>query len=304
MKRNLLFMAVAAIAITSSAKVPEIIASQTNDTDAMAIYNAMDEFEQNFPDGFSSVNYDGYPDGIKVIARRIDFPIHNEKDVTPIMNVFDSITTSPNARRIVVKDINSNRSLRVYKMKDGDNINIDLSNVNGPNFSTSMAIDYVKNNSITIVQNWTLRNSRTYGAANFSALDNYIEKLRTFPSTITEKLQLTEQTDCGGALRLRVSEPKSENKLDCTRLVAFDSPVSNWIELHHVFMSYLGADANISLTYTRGSRTVTLVDLSQKKIYAARYRSVSDSQKGILTVLVANYDCDTPFLPDNWAVIR
>jgi len=304
MKRNLLFAAAAAVAFMAQAELPGAIASQAKDTDAIAVFNAMDRFEEAFPDGFSSINYDAYPDGNKVIARRIDlFAIRDCAATAALLAVFDSITATPDARRIVVKDIDTHRSLRAYKMKDGDDMSIDLSAINSPGFMTSAAIDRRENGNITVVQNWTFPTRGRYGAANLSALDKRIEKLRGISGAITEKLQLSERIDCGGALRLRASEARSENTLDCNRLIVPDSPVDRWIDLHHLFMSYLGADANISLTYTRGSRMVTLVDLSRKKIYAARYRASND-HAGVLTVLTADYDSASPFLPYNWATSR
>jgi len=304
MKRNLLFAAAAVLAVTASAELPENLASQAKDNDAIAIFNAMDRFEEAIPDGFSSINYDAYPDGTKVIARRSDLPaVRNSAAETALINLFDSITAKPDARKIVVKDIDTHRSLRAYKLKDGDDMSIDLSAINGPGFMTSAAVERRENGDITIVQNWTFPTSGTYGAANLSALDKQIEKLRDTSGAITEKLQLAERVDCGGALRLRASVQQAEKTLDSNRLTIPDCSVFTWIDLHHSFMSYFGADANISLTYVRGPRMVTLVDLTRKKIYAARYRSTNDNA-GTLTVLTADYTTADPFLPDNWATAR
>lgn len=292
--KKLLAIALAAVSLAASAALPANLRKQIKDTDALAFFNAMDDFENTHPDGFSLVTYDSYPDGRKVIGRRIDY--WNRPANTPAINricaVFDSITAAPNPNRIVVRNINGDSQLRVYKLKDSaDDYVFDLSS-SANDGSTSACIN--RGDRLLIAQNWTIPTGKIQGKTDLKSLNNEIRNLSKTKGAFSSRVTFSERRSSTG-LRLRNEAPVTSNTLDCERIIIPDARVQQWIDLHHRFMESLGAEGDISLTYNRNNRMVTLVDMAEKTVYAARLSGKT------LTILIGRYK-DTPFLPDNWAV--
>lgn len=293
--KKLLAIAIAAVSLAASATLPANLRKQIKDTDALAFFNAMDDFENTHPDGFSLVTYDSYPDGRKVIGRRIDY--WNRPANTPAINricaVFDSITAAPNPNRIVVRNINGDSQLRVYKLKDSaDDYVFDLSSSAANDGSTSACIN--RGDRLLIAQSWTIHTGKIQGKTDLKSLNNEIRNLSKTKGAFSSRVTFAERRASAG-LRQRNEAPVTSNTLDCERIIIPDARVQQWIDLHHSFMESLGADGDISLTYNRNNRMVTLVDMAEKTVYAARLSGKT------LTILIGRYK-DTPFLPDNWAV--
>lgn len=292
--KKLLAIALAAVSLAASATLPANLRKQIKDTDALAFFNAMDDFENTHPDGFSLVTYDSYPDGRKVIGRRIDYwnrPV-NTPAINRICAVFDSITAAPNPNRIVVRNINGDSQLRVYKLKDSaDDYVFDLSS-SANDGSTSACIN--RSDRLLIAQSWTIHTGKIQGKTDLKSLNNEIRNLSKTKGAFSSRVTFSERRSSTG-LRLRNEAPVTSNTLDCERIIIPDARVQQWIDLHHRFMESLGAEGDISLTYNRNNRMVTLVDMAEKTVYAARLSGKT------LTILIGRYK-DTPFLPDNWAV--
>lgn len=293
--KKLLAIALAAVSLAASAALPANLRKQIKDTDALAFFNAMDDFENTHPDGFSLVTYDSYPDGRKVIGRRIDY--WNRPANTPAINricaVFDSITATPNPNRIVVRNINGDSQLRVYKLKDSaDDYVFDLSSSAANDGSTSACIN--RGDRLLIAQSWTIPTGKIQGKTDLKSLNNEIRNLSKTKGAFSSRVTFAERRG-STALRQRNEAPVTSNTLDCERIIIPDARVQQWIDLHHRFMESLGAEGDISLTYNRNNRMVTLVDMAEKTVYAARLSGKT------LTILIGRYK-DTPFLPDNWAV--
>lgn len=307
--KRFLFIALTAVAAAFPLKayddLPQNLLRHTTDTDAHAFYQAMNALEDEHPDGMSLVTYDSYPDGIKVISRRIDLPGYsicvNGADVyTPIDRicaVFDSITATPDSNRLVIKNINGrNTQTRVYKLRESpDDMTIDLSATSVPGGTSACVI---RDGNLVVAQNWTIRTGEPQGKPDMKALNDAIAALTAKDGSYLMKLTMHEQQLNAGLLRSRLRQQKSVNKLECTRVNIPNAPVQDWIDLHHVFMDYVGAEGDISLTYNRNERLVTLVDMAAHRIYAARYYNTRG-----LYILVGTYT-DTPFLPAGWETAR
>ncbi len=306
MKRLLFIAAIAASVVsTASAKVPETLRRQSTDTDAIAFFNAMDDFETANPDGISVVTYDSYPDGTKVIMRRIDYSRNDDEPQERICAVFDSITAKPDPNRIAMRNISGKMSLvRVYKMKESPNDNtIDLSSNSGSvEAGTAACINIV--NGVTIAQNWTIHTDHPQGAPNLKKLNDAINALAKEKDTVRRFDYSDAPRPNRGGLRMRDPEPIT-NHLEYDRIFLPDASVQQWIDLRHTFMESLGADGDISLTYYRQYRMVTLVDMATKTVYAAEFHSNAPEggKPGMLTILVGHY-VEEPFLPVDWATLR
>lgn len=246
--KKLLAIAVAAVSLAASAALPANLRKQIKDTDALAFFNAMDDFENTHPDGFSLVTYDSYPDGRKVIGRRIDY--WNRPANTPAINricaVFDSITATPNPNRIVVRNINGDSQLRVYKLKDSaDDYVFDLSS-SANDGSTSACIN--RGDRLLIAQSWTIPTGKIQGKTDLKSLNNEIRNLSKTKGAFSSRVTFAERRG-STALRQRNEAPVTSNTLDCERIIIPDARVQQWIDLHHRFMESLGAEGDISLTY-------------------------------------------------------
>lgn len=298
MRIKLLTLALAAI--TATAQLPDDLKSQATDTDAAAFFLAMDRVEKEFPDATSQATYDAYPDGVKIITRRIDITVDNAKLTDYICHVFDSITALPNADRIVAKNSIGNKMSRVYKIKtDPYDNTVDLSDLTAINSSSAAAV-VKQGNNITIVQSWTINSNRRLGAPDLKALNNRIAKLQEQNNTtvFTTKQDYTESKSNG--VRVRKSHDQKTDYVDIKHITFYNTNVSNWINLHHQFMAYLGANANISLTYMRNERYVTITDYANKTIYAAKYSQSAIAGNGSLYVALAKYSGQQPYIPSNW----
>lgn len=301
--KRLIFIALAAAAALSPKAyddLPPALLRHVTDTDAHAFFKAMNDFEDTHADGLSLATYDSYPDGTKVISRRIDFANYFVASIASpidrICAVFDSITAIPNENRLTVRNIDGNRQSRVYKLKESvDDMTIDLSATSTPG-STSACV--IRDGNLVIAQNWTIPTGRPQGKPDLKALNDAIADLAAQNGAFTTRLTLREHQNNAGDLRRRYAEPESDNKLVCRRITIPKATTQQWIDLHHVFMDYFGADGDLSLTYIRNQRMVTLVDMASKRIYAARF----SSNRG-LVILVGDYTGE-PFLPNGWDTAR
>lgn len=300
MKRLLSIAAIAALtAATAPAKVPETLRRQTSDTDAVAFYNAMDDFEAANPDGTTLVTYDSYPDGTKVISRRIDWHIRNTPALQRICAVFDSITAKSDPKKIAIRNINGNNEVRIYKLKESDNdITVDFSGGTSKIGATSACINIGAD--VVLAQNWTVRTGKKQGSPDLKRLARAIEALAAEKGARTLKGTAGERSDNHQSRNsLRQRRSSGDNRMEYERTVLKNAGVHQWINLHHVFMESVGADGNISLTYERRDRMVSLIDQANKTIYTACYTANSDSS-GRLVILTGKYTGE-PFLPAGWA---
>lgn len=305
MKRLLFIAAIAASVVSAaSAKVPETLRRQSTDTDAIAFFNAMDDFETANPDGMSVVTYDSYPDGTKVISRRIDL-FSGNISLDRICAVFDSITSKSDPNRIALRNINGKMSqVRVYKIKESaDDNTIDFSSNGGSVAGNTSACISNSGGDLIIAQNWTIHTNRRQGAPNLKKLNDAINALAKEKGVIRETNYSDAPRPNTGGLRMRDLRPIT-NHLEYDNIFLPDASVQQWIDLHHTFMESLGADGDISLTYYRKYRMVTLVDMATKTIYAATFASNAPEggAPGMLAILVGRY-VEEPFLPQTWATM-
>ncbi len=107
-------------------------------------------------------------------------------------------------------------------------------------------------------------------------------------------------------LRLRDNETNPEEKVIGRRVIDTKSNAQEWIKTYDLFMAHFGSNANISLTYYRSKRMVTLIDYETKTIYAASFKAQNPSKysTGTLNMIIAHYSGDTPYLPANWTTAK
>ncbi len=304
--RKILLTAALATITTAMAELPLDLQPQVTDTDAKAFFLAMDQVEREFPDATSEVTYDTYPDGVKIITRRIDLPMIGEdaklmnKLSNYICNVFDSITATPDANRMVVNNFRGETMNRVYKIKSDPYDNtVNMSDLTDISSSAAAAV-VIQNNVLTIAQSWTITTDKRLGAPNLTALIRVIQRLVDDKDAKKVTTHDDYSNPSSNGVRIRKNREPVTDHVEVEQITLHNTNVSNWINLHHQFMAYLGANANISLTYWRNERMVTLTDYDNKTIYAAKYTASAIPRNGSLYIATAKYSGQQPYLPVNW----
>lgn len=304
MKKHLMLAAAALSAMTLEAKMPEPMRSQVSNNDAIEIFDSMDNFEQTYRDFTSNFAYDCYADGTKTFERRIWASyLGNEngpqqlKDIMKFTTLYYDIIERPSPRRLAMSEDNGLKSQRLVYVVAADSSRtprIDLTKLRSSNsevFVYETTPDY-----FSIFQYLTSEPASTpAGAANLSALDNRIGELAAFPRAASTAASFSEQTRASGALRTQSDLYEMSNSTSGTLYsIKPERLTGDWIDLYNLFYDHIGKNENISMTYDRNSRFVSLQDLAAKRIIAACY------DHGIIYIFDGTYTSDTPYLPTDW----
>lgn len=295
MKKTLLLLALTGLSVSGTATDVKTLERQSGDSDAAAIYRAMERFENDMNDITHRVQYVGSADGRKAIIWHIgenNPGINSVKHFARFWDVADSVLSKDNPDYITVRYENriDSRSIgyRIKKSKNDTNTNIDLRNPDTYN-RNALGAD-ITERSMVIIQNWVFETHRTLKEASLAPLDKEIAKLKKSAGAKSSDVTFVNKANTG---ILDIAYTQSSEKISGERVV-IPNAVRQWINLHHVFMDYVGADANIQLDYKRADRSVTLVDFQSKRIYAAKFH------RNNLIIFSATYN-STPFLPSDWA---
>ncbi|MDE6278843.1 MAG: hypothetical protein K2M05_02615 [Paramuribaculum sp.] len=297
MKKTAALLYALCIFLPSQAIMPDDLRRYAEkDGEQMAIFDAMDRAEQDDPDSMDKITYDAYPDGRRVISRQLSYAPKSRKR---LFEVFDSLLNIPNPQRFAFKSENS----IVYQFGVNDASRPLVINLGSDNTSTLKNVAAITTgNMFTVAQSWTIDLSRFNTPGNFSTITEQFDQLAKKRDSFTKNVTFPIQTSQGGILRLRDNETSPEEKVTGRRVIDTKSNALEWIHTYDLFMEHFGTDENISLTYYRNKRMVTLIDYETKTIYAACFKAETPSKtaNGTLIMLIAQYSGSTPYLPSNW----
>lgn len=297
MKKTAALLYTLCIFLPSQATMPDDLRRfAEKDGEQMAIFDAMDRAERDDPDSMEKITYDAYPDGRRVISRQLS---HAPKSRKRLFEVFDSLLNIPNPQRFAFKSDNS----IVYQFGVNDvskPLVIDLGSDNASMLKNVAAI--TTGNMFTVAQSWTIDISRFNTPGNFSNITEQFDRLAKKGGSFTKNVTFPIQVSRGGMLRLRDNETNPEEKVTGQRVIDVKANALDWIHTYDLFMEHFGSNENISLTYYRNKRMVTLIDYDTKTIYAACFKAEYPnlSSTGTLIMLIAQYSGSTPYLPANW----
>lgn len=301
MKKTAALLYALCIFLPSQATMPDDLRRYAEkDGEQMAIFDAMDNAERDNPDSMDKITYDAYPDGRRVISRQL---FHAPKSRKRLFEVFDSLLNIPNSRRFAFKSDNS----IVYQFGVNDvstPLVIDLGSDNASTLKNVAAI--TTGNMFTVAQSWTIDLSRFNTPGNFSTITEQFDRLAGEGGSYIMDVTFPIETSRGGMLRLRDNERSPEEKVTGRRVVGTKSNGPEWIKTYDLFMEHFGTNENISLTYYRNKRMVTIIDYDTKTIYAASFKAQNPSKysNGTLYMIIAHYSGDTPYLPANWTTAK
>lgn len=300
MKKLFLLISAACFIFPAGATLPDYLRRYADkDGDQMAVFTAMDRLEDENRDSMHKINYDAYPDGRRFLSRQIINQLNTHK-TKRIYAVFDSIISRPNTQRFAFK--NDNTVVCQFGATDMNNLVVDFTDSGFAAQKNASAIT-MKGNLLYVAQAWTINTPEPTTDGNFTAINNQFNKIADKAHSFVKDFNCSIQTSPGGVLRLRDNETDSDNKVTGKRVIYTKATTREWIHTYDLFMEHFGANENISLSYYRYKRTVTLIDYSSKTIYAAYFRPdiPNTDSNGTLTVLIATYSGPHPYLPENWA---
>lgn len=304
MKKILLFISATCTILSAGAAMPENLRRYAEkDADQMAIFDAMDRAEDYTRDSMNKITYDAYPDGKRNISRQLTNTLAFEsarKSVRELNAVFDSIISQPNPQCFVFK--NDNTIICQFRPAEANSMIVDFSDSNFAAQKNASAFT-TRSGYMDAAQSWTITTDMPVQTGDFTAIKNQFDKIAARQHSIKQNVRFPIQAAQGGALRLRDHEIQSDNQVIGKRVIDAKASTSDWIHTYDLFMAHFGADEDISLTYYRNKRMVTLINYTTKTIYAACFRSdiPNMASNGTLTILIADYTGPIPYLPENWA---
>lgn len=266
MKKILTLAFFAVMAVTAMAKMPAQARKLVNSTRVEILYDAMDAFDAKFPDSFSDFEYSCSADGRIFFGRRImgklDFPpLYTADKMVPVLEKFD---------KTVMDSIVQLRST-YYSYKVTGECGREESK------PRSYACAYRYNPSRP-VGNFEMDDAF---AARSSAPDGYVESgalsWKDDYFMIAQEVIVDTDTRCGAPdmsaiARFFNSMPDRQKKGRAHIARKKTRSANDWRKLYALFCAHVWTRKNISISYSRADRTISLTDRANCKVYTARYR--------------------------------
>lgn len=266
MKKILTLAFLSVLAVTAMAKMPAQARKLVNSTRVEILYDAMDAFDAKFPDSFSDFEYSCSADGRIFFGRRImgklDFPpLYTADKMVPALEKF---------HKTVMDSVYQLRGTYFTYIATGDCF------VGGEK-PQHYACAY-RHNPARPVGNFEMDDAF---AARSSAPDGYVESgalsWKDDYFMIAQEVIVDTDTRCGAPdmsaiARFFNSMPDRQKKGRAHIARKKTRSANDWRKLYALFCAHVWTRKNISISYSRADRTISLTDRANRKVYTARYR--------------------------------
>lgn len=274
------------------------------------IYTVMGNFAtEGYNDALSELTYDCYPSGEKAFTRRFQVNINEHSadsvqitsELRRAVKGFDRVLASlPHSPKLRKLSRDSDGTLLRAYVKSANNV---ISN-NGDGYvgftdSTEGAMLRVKNGHVEMAQTFRVKTNDPL-ASDITPLGDKMtdfldELLQEFSSRETRMVEFEAEPRTSGIVRLRdiYANPEEVTKGVVTEFAGKDATTA-WEIISHDILSLVGENYDMSITYLRDRRLLTLQGHSSKSLMAACIKD------GVCYVFCGNYYGKQPFLPANW----
>lgn len=266
MKKFLTLAFLSVLAVTAMAKMPAQARKLVNSPRVEILYDAMDAFDAKFPDSFSDFEYSCSAGGRIFFGRRImgklDFPpLYTSDKMVPVLEKFD---------KTVMDSIAQFRSSYYSYRVTGECRKDD-------SLPKSYACAYRYNPSGP-VGNFEMADAL---AARSSAPDGYVESgalsWKDDYFMIAQEVIVDTDMHCGAPdmsaiARFFNSMPDRQKKGQAHFARKKTRSADDWRKLYALFCAHMWTRKDISISYSRADRTISLTDRANRKVYTARYR--------------------------------
>lgn len=279
----------------------------------ISIYETMGRFAINgYDDAVSELTYDCYPTGKKVLSRRLQVNMNEHLNDTADIKAwlgrtitdFDDVLASlPNSKEIkkISSDIDGNVT-RAYVRSTPGFISMGDGAVTGLG-STDIsegAILKVCDGNIEMAQTFRVKSDEPLVSDTLPLGENMSEILNELQSEYRNSesriVDFVAEPRNSGVIRLRDSYANSEEvtKGILWRVSGKKDALVAWETVLNDILAMVGEDYDMSLTYIRDRRLITMQGNRSKTLMAACYKD------GTCYVFSGGYFGKQPFLPSNW----
>ncbi|MCX4331702.1 MAG: hypothetical protein OSJ24_05855 [Muribaculaceae bacterium] len=281
-------------------------------------YELMAWFSQEgYNDALSELTYDCYPSGEKMFARRFQCNINEHPEYSSMIkseldcaiDKFDrllaSLPASPRIRK-VSSDVDG-ITIRAYAKSISEIASFNENTIGiGTNDITEGAVLKVNDGNIEMAQSFRVKNDNTTAAGEESLetkITNIVDKIHhDYPEADMRPAEFEFEPRNSGIIRLRNAYANSnETTIGIVHKITgknnttgLNNGVLAWEHISSDILAMVGEDYDMSITYVRGRRLVTLQDHKSKTILAACYKD------NTCYYFVGTYRGKQPFLPSNW----
>lgn len=268
MKKILTLAFLSVLAVTAMAKMPAQARKLVNSTRVEILYDAMDAFDAKFPDSFSDFEYSCSAHGRIFFGRRImgklDFPpLYTADKMRSALEKFKG-TTIDSIYALLEQE-------RYYTYMASGSAYPDKA------IKPYYACAY-RYNPAKPVGDFEISDAL---AARSSAPDGYVESgalsWKDDYFMIAQEVIVDTDTRCGAPdmsaiARFFNSMPDRQKKGRAHIARKKTRSADDWRKLYALFCAHVWTRKNISISYSRADRTISLTDRANCKVYTARYR--------------------------------
>lgn len=306
MKKSIILAASMLLWTGAHAEISPKLAKEINSSTVTEIYNAMDRFAADVDsDAFAEIMYDCWPDGRKMLTRRIQLPLapqnperaRQKKGFKDFCTAYDR--SNPGGSN-VRNTIDSISSVRLYEF--GIDPNAQSINRNAGKIVIAerkeAALASLRDNTIAIAQMLSYSTDKPDADAVSACADtltNMFNTLQQLPvSKGTRLAHFTAETKNSGILRVRSYMKEEDVTEGQVQYLSCSDAETIWNKIYDTYMSFMNYDADISLTYMRKNRMLMLYSPSNHIINAACLKD------NVIYLFTGTYSGNTPYLPSNW----
>ncbi len=273
------------------------------------IYQTMGNFAtEGYNDALSELTYDCYPSGEKAFTRRFHVRLNDLRadsaqitsELRRAVKGFDrmlaSLPPSPKLRK-VSRD-SDGTLLRAYVKSANSSVAADPAYI-GFTDSTEGAFLRVKNGHLEMAQTFRVKTNDPVAADSISPGDKMTaflyEATQKYPYRELRMVEFEAEPRTSGVIRLRdvYANPEEVTKGMVTEFTG-DAAIPAWNIISDDILSLVGENYDMSITYLRDRRLITLQGHSSKTLMAACLKD------GVCYVFCGSYYGKQPFLPANW----
>lgn len=314
MKKSIIISTLLLLCVGTHAELSPKLELEIDSKAASAIFKAMDRFiAETGPDAFSEITYDCWPDGHKQISRKIEIDMNQQgidkskyiKSFDKFCETYDQVIPRGKTTKNIIDSVNSVRAYMDRLDLNARQMNSTVGKAVRMEYREGALASTLNDNNLIIGQTITIYSAEPGDDAAKACNDTLAELFNnlkdTQPKCISGKKSFTAETKNSGMLRVR-SQMKKDNVTSGELLgLSTGDLASLWQKIYDTYMSFIGSDADISLTYQRKNHMLLLYSPTTRQINAACYKY------DMIYLFTGSYIGDNPYLPANWtytAVVR
>lgn len=253
---------IALTVLSASARMPERAARMMTTESTVMFYDAMDDFDAQFPDAISDIEYSCSPAGDICFGRRmtgkIDFPpLHTAEEIRPALEEIRHATDS--AKNLIGNRFVSYRASGSWDMiEDRETMHAGVYR-----FSPDKPVaEFTEKEALTA----------------FNRHPDYTEAAGHIADFISGEYSIMQEIIITSARR--ATAPDMTAILDFFNRLPSRSPGRNykkkasgkdWEKIYALFLDRMWTDEALTISYSRAQRTISLTDLINHRTYTATF---------------------------------